>query len=111
MARIDTVKVFDAEAIRDTNTHNGTTIWLAEFRLKTIIIENGLNQTVTLQCQGSAHSDFSNNFNIGNSWNVGSTTDSYQTCDSYFPYMRLTATCSTAPTSGALTIHFVEYGD
>ena len=110
MALTTSEKVFDEEEIRDTNTHNGTTIYLGEFRLKTIIIENELNQQVTLQCQGSAHSDFSNNFNIGNSWNVAASTDTYETCDSYFPYMRLTATCATAPTSGSLTVHFVEYG-
>ena len=61
MAQVNSEKVFDAEAIRDTNTHNGTVIDLYDFRLKTIIIENSLNQQVTFQCEGSAHSDFSNN--------------------------------------------------
>jgi hypothetical protein len=110
MAKVNQEKTFDAEAIRDTSSHNGATIPLFDFQLKTIIIENGLNQQVTLQCQASAHADFSNSFNVGSSFNVNGTTDTYQTCDSYFPYMRLTAVCSTAPTSGTLTIHFVEYG-
>ena len=102
-------KVFDALAIRDTSNHNGTTVALVEYRLKTIIIENGLNQTVTFQCQGSANDDFSNNFNIGASFDVTATTNTFQTCDSYFPYMRLTAICGTAPTTGALTVYFIEY--
>jgi len=110
MALTGTEKVFDAEEIRDTSTHNGNIVHLGEFRLKTIIIENGLDQQTTFQCQASAHADFSNSFNVGSSFNLSALTDSYQTCDSYFPYMRLTATCSTAPTSGSLTVHFVEYG-
>lgn len=109
MARVNSELAFDAESIRDTNDHNGTIISLYDFQLKTIIIENGLNQIVTFQCQGSAHSDFSNSFDIGSTWDVSASTNTYQTCTSYFPYMRLVATCSTAPTSGSLTVHFVEY--
>ena len=111
MAKVNTEKTFDAEAIRDTNVHNGTIIDNFDFQLKTIIIENGLNQQITLQCQGSAHSDFSNSFDIGSSFNVAANTDTYQTCDSYFPYMRLTAQCGSSPTTGDLTIHFVQYGE
>ena len=111
MALFGQEKAFDAEAIRDTNTHNGVTIYLGEFRLKTIIIENSLNQQVTLQCQASAHSDFSNNFNVGGGMVIAASTNKYETCDSYFPYMRLTATCATAPTSGSLTVYFIEYGE
>ena len=111
MALFSQEKAFDAEAIRDTSLHNGILIFLGEFRLKTIIIENGLNQTVTLQCKGSAHADFSNSFNIGSSFDVSANTDTYQTCDSYFPYMRLTAICSVAPSSGNLSVHFMEYGE
>ena len=104
-------KVFDAESIRDTSTHDSTIIYLGEFRLKTIIIENSLNQTVTLQCKASAHNDFSNSFSVGSSFNVTAGVNTYQTCDSYFPYMRIVAQCSAAPTSGSLTVHFLEYGE
>ena len=111
MGKVNQDKAFDAEAIRDTSNHNGTVLDLFDFQVKTIIVENGLNQQVTLQCQGSAHSDFSNSFNIGASFNVAADTDTYQTCDSFFPYMRLTAICSTAPTTGSLTVNFIEYGE
>ena len=62
MANID--KTFDAEAIRDTSSHNGTTIYNGEYTIKTIIVENELNQQVSLQCQGSMHDDFTHSFNI-----------------------------------------------
>lgn len=102
---INQSKTFDALEIRDTNAHNGVTVYNGDFIIKTLIIENGLNQTVTMQCQGSANADFSNSFNIGGEWDVSASTNLPQTCDSYYPYWRLVATCATAPTSGDLTAH------
>ena len=102
---INQEKTFDAEAIRDTSSHNGTTVYNGDFIIKTLIIENELNQIVTMQCQGSAHSDFSNSFNIGGEWDVAASTNSPQTCDSYYPYWRLIATCDTAPTTGTVTAY------
>ncbi len=105
---VNTQNTFTDEAIRDTSSHNGTTVFNGDFQIKTLIIENGLNQQVTIQCEGSAHADFSIKFNIGSSFNVSATTNTYQTCDSYFPYWRAVAQCSTAPTTGDLNI--VIYG-
>ena len=101
---VNSQNTFTDEAIRDTSSHTGSTVFNGDFQIKTLIIENGLNQQVTLQCQGSAHSDFSNNFNIGSSFNVSASTNTYQTCESYFPYWRITATCGTSPTTGDLTV-------
>jgi len=101
---INSQNTFTAEAIRDTNLHNGEIVFNGDFVIKTLIIENGLNQDVTLQCQASAHEDFSNSFNVGSSFNASASTDSYQTCDSYFPYWRITAQCGSSPSSGALTV-------
>lgn len=101
-------KSFDAEAIRNTSVNNGDTLDIRGLKLKTIIIENGLDQQVTLQVQASAHSNFSNSFNVGSSFNVAASTNTFETSDSYFPYMRVTAQCSTAPTTGTLTVVFIN---
>jgi hypothetical protein len=101
---VNSQNTFTDEAIRNTSAHNGATVFNGDFVVKTLIIENGLNQTVSLQCQASAHSDFSNNFDVGSSFDVTASTNSYQTCDSYFPYWRIVATCGTAPTTGTLTV-------
>ena len=111
MAQVNSEKTFDALEIRDTSAHNGAIINNYQFQLKTIVVENSLNQTVSLQCQASAHSDFSNSFNVGTSWDVSASTNTYQTCESYFPYMRLVATCASSPSSGSLTAHFIQYGE
>jgi len=101
---INNVKAFDAEAIRDTSDHTSTVVFNGEFIIKTLIIENGLNQTVSFQCEGSSDAAFTNKFDIGGSWDVTGTTNTFQTCDTYIPYWRVIATCGTAPTTGALTL-------
>ena len=101
---VNSQNTFTDEAIRDTSSHNGDVVFNGDFVIKTLIIENGLNQAVTFQCQASAHSDFSNSFNVGSTWDVSASTNTYQTCDSYFPYWRIVAQCGTAPTSGDLTV-------
>ena len=100
----------DALAIRDTSDHNSSWVFNGDITVKTLIVENGLNQTCTFQCQGSAHEDFSNVFNIGDSFDVPATTNIFATCDSYIPYWRIIATCATAPTTGTLSVHIFGVG-
>lgn len=111
MAHINIEKTFDALEIRDTNEHTGATINNFDFRVKTIVIENGLDRDAAFQCQASVHSDFSKIINIGSEWDVSATTNIYQTCETFFPYNRIIASCDTAPTSGDLTVHFIEHGE
>lgn len=102
------VLVFDALEIRNTSTQTSSQVDNDAYIIKTLIIENGLNQTVTFQCQGSANIDFSNLFNIGSSFDIAASTNTFMTCDSYIPYWRVTAVCSVAPTTGTLSV--IIYG-
>jgi hypothetical protein len=106
MSQIREDKAFDAEAIRNTSLYTSPIIDNVGFAIKTLIIENGLNQDVTFTCEGSARSDFSQYFTIA-SFPHTATTVGYQTCDSYIPYWRLKAQCASAPSSGTLTV-FIE---
>ena len=110
MAQVNQDNTIESLEIRDTNAHNGTIIDLHDFQLKTIIIENSLDEDVSLQCQACAEADFVKSFNVGPAFLVTAGTNTYQTCDSFFPYMRMAVTCSTAPTTGDLTVHLVQYG-
>jgi hypothetical protein len=101
---------FDAEAIRDTSVHTSPITENVGFALKTLIIENDLNQVVTFTCEGSARSDFSKYFVIA-SWEHAANTTSYATCESYIPYWRIKAQCSVAPTSGTLTVFLEKVSD
>lgn len=105
---VNTVKAIDALAIRDTSPHTCDTVYNGSFIIKTLVVENELNQTVTFQCEGSANADFSNPFNIGSTWDVTATTNTYMTCETYIPYWRITATCSVAPSSGTLSVFVFE---
>ena len=108
---INTNTTFEDEEIRDTSEHTGSTVANGDFQMKTIIIENGLNQTVTCQCEGSMHSDFATSFEIGSSFDVTASTNQPQTCSYYYPYFRVKAQCGTAPTTGDLTIHVIGVKD
>ena len=99
---------FENEEIRDTSVHWSVLMDNRGFQLKTVIIENDLNQAVTFECWASRHADFSHSFIVGSSFDITADTDDYQTCDSYFPFMKVKATCSTAPTTGFLNVAFEE---
>ena len=100
--------LFEALAIRSTSAQNSASSTNRGYRVKTVIVANGLNQTVTIQCQGSR--DNTNWLNIGTTWDVAASTSIYQSCDTYFPYMRAIATCSVAPASGTLSMWIEKVG-
>jgi hypothetical protein len=99
-------QVLNALAIRDTNPHTSSTGNSRGFMVKTVIVNNGLNQDVAIQLQGSR--DSTNWFNVGNPATTTATTLTYQTADDYFPYVRAVATCAVAPASGNLDL-WVEF--
>lgn len=99
-------QVFNALAIRDTNPHASSTGNSRGYMVKTVIVNNGLNQDVTIQLQGSR--DSTNWFNVGNPSTTTAATLGYQTADDYFPYVRANATCAVAPASGSLDL-WVEF--
>ena len=108
MAQFDIHKIFDELSIRDTATYNSEISDHRVFSPKTIAVVNKLNQAVTFQLQGSFDPAFSEIFNIGVAFTVTANTNSWQNASVYFPYLRLTASCSISPTSGALTTYFLK---
>jgi hypothetical protein len=104
-------KVFDAEAIRDTNAHNSAVSEERGFIPKTVIVWNHLNQTVTCQVQGDIEDTFSNPIDINDPFNIPASTDDYETMTDYFPFLRVVATCSVTPTTGDLTVYIAKVAD
>ena len=99
-------QVFNALAIRDTSNHFSDAADSFDATLKTILIENGLNQTVTFQLEGSRDEAFTKPINVGNTFDVATNINTYQVISDYFPYLRLKASCLTAPTTGTLSCYF-----
>jgi len=104
IAAVNKIKAIDTLAIRDTSEHTSLEVDNGDTVIKTLVIENILDQAVTFRCEGSANSDFSNHFDIGYPWDVPASTNIYATCNSYIPYWRIVATCASAPTSGTVTV-------
>lgn len=98
-------KVFDALEIRNTSDHLSSVSTAVGFVPKTLIVENDLDQTVTFQLEGSSLEAFTKVIDVGSTFTVAATTNDYQTLSDYFPYLRVKATCATAPTTGSLTCY------
>lgn len=109
MATTDKDQVFVAEAIRVTTVVNSTVSNTGEFTAETIVVHNGLDQSVATQLQGSV--DKTNWIDIGAVFNVGNAINDYETVTDYFPCYRVTAQCTpTAPTTGTLDIWILKAG-
>ena len=104
MAYYDEDKVF-SEQIRDTNVKTSIESKSGEFLAKTIFIENGLNQAVTLQLQGARNAVW---LNVGIPFVVNASTNIYETVSDFFPKYRMTAQCSIAPTTGVLDVYLIK---
>jgi hypothetical protein len=103
-------KVINALAIRNTSNHTSTVAEEKGYIPKTIIVHNGLNQTVSVQLQGSIDDTFNNPLTVGNAFNVSASEDDYATLTDYLPYLRVVASCSIAPTTGTLTVYLAKVG-
>jgi len=108
MPQYDQDKTFNALAIRDTALKTSTPSEHKQFSPKTIAVCNKLDQLVTFQLQGSFEETFTEVFNIGATFDVAANTNGWQNASVYFPYLRLTAQCTTAPTTGTLTVLFLK---
>ena len=108
MATTDKDQVFIAEAIRVDTVINSGVAKTGEFNAETIVIYNGLDETVNIQLQGSW--DESVWIDRGDSFNVGNGINDYATVTDYFPFYRITAKCSIAPTTGDLDAWILKAG-
>ena len=107
------MKVFEDEEIRDTEAHSSTVYKMAEIHargiMKSIIYKNGLNKACSLQVQGSVDEAFTDPVDVGNAISAGASMSAalYETESDYFPFLRIEATCTEAPTSGSLAVWIV----
>ncbi len=106
MASFDKDQVFTAKVITDTATHTSSGSTTGEFSAEMTVAYNGFDQEVSLQLQGSI--DDTNWLDIGVPFVLASGLKDYDTVTDYFPLYRLTAICSTAPSSGTLDAWIVK---
>ncbi len=106
MSAFDKDQVFVAKAITDTATHNSTVSDTGEFSAENTVVYNGLDQSVSVQLQGSI--DSTNWLDIGIPFVVASGVKDYDAVTDYFPCYRTTAKCTIAPSSGTLDVWVVK---
>lgn len=99
--------IINALAITDTSDHTSTVVMISGFIPKTIGIITTLDEIVDIQVQGSFTSAFTNVYDIDSPIAYNNEND-YIVLTDYFPYMRVVASCATAPTSGALTVELAK---
>ncbi len=83
-----------------------------ELRFITIFVDNGLDQDVSIQVVANREPSHNKRVNIGSSFTVsaGSTYARSLSVETsgWLPYVSCVAVCSTAPTSGALTVYRIR---
>ena len=108
MATTDKDKIFTDESIRVDTVVNSTVANTGEFNAETIVVYNDLDEDVSIQLQGSL--DGTNWIDIGNAFTVSAGDKDYDTVTDYFPHYRVTAKCTTAPTTGDLNVWILKSG-
>jgi hypothetical protein len=89
---------------------------LAEkLRLISVYVDNGLNQTVTVQIKANREASYSKSVNVGSSFAVPANSQDARSLSvetsGWLPYIMVEVSCSTAPTSGSLTIYRIRSKD
>ena len=96
-------KILD-EQIRDTEECVSDIAESRGYIGKTIVVLNTLNQSITMQCQGSIDEAFDSPIDIDDPFVVNANVNTYHNCTACFPFLRVTTICETAPTSGDLIV-------
>lgn len=102
------LQIFTNEEIRDILSHTSSQEQTNTFSIRTIIVNNELDTSVTLQFQASR--DLEHWFNVDPTWNISTKSLDYKAINYYFPYIRCVANCSEVPTSGSLSV-WLEFKD
>ena len=81
----------------------------------TIFVENGLDQDVTVQVKGNRVKSTAGAINVGASFTVAANSNDARTLtpdtSGWLPYIYVELQCSTAPSSGSVTVYLVRTRD
>jgi len=81
----------------------------------TIFVENGLDQDVAVQVKGNRVKSTSGAINVGASFTVAKNSNDARTLtpdtSGWLPYIYVELQCSTAPSSGSVTVYLVRTRD
>ncbi|MGB9672067.1 MAG: hypothetical protein ACPLZY_02855 [Candidatus Norongarragalinales archaeon] len=81
-------------------------------RVITIYVNNDLNQDVAVQVKGNRDKSLVRSVNVGSAFTVSAGSADARTLtpdtSGFLPYLTVTLQCSTAPTSGSVTVYRIH---
>ena len=84
-------------------------------KIVSIFVDNGLNQSVTVQLKANREGAYAKSVNVGSAFTVNASGQDSRTLtpdsSGWLPYITVEVSCSTAPTSGALDVYLVRSKD
>lgn len=94
--------------IRNTSETNSDISDSRGFIPKTVVVENNLNEDVSIQVCGSREVTMTKHEHLGDAFIIAAGETGYATLSDYFPFLRAHMTCSTAPTTGEINIYLLR---
>jgi hypothetical protein len=83
-----------------------------ELKAIALFIDNGLNQTVTVQVKANREKALTKSVNVGSSFEVSASSTDARTLSpdtsGFLPYLTVSLSCSIAPTSGSISIYRIR---
>ncbi|MEM4531622.1 MAG: hypothetical protein QXY39_07130 [Thermofilaceae archaeon] len=83
-----------------------------ELRIISIYVDNGLNQAVTVQVRANREKTYAKSIDVGSPFTIPASSTDFKTLSpdtsGWLPYITVTLACSTAPTSGSVTVYRVR---
>ena len=95
-------------ALRDTDDHTSGVSDNRGAIPKTVVIYNETDEDLTVQLQGDRDVDFDYGMNMGSPFVVSSNTHDYATISDYLPYLRVSVSAITAPTTGTVDAYIMR---
>jgi hypothetical protein len=84
-------------------------------KIISIFVDNGLNQDVTVQVKANRENALAKSVNVGSNFMVSAGSTDARTLSpetsGWLPYLTVSLVCSTAPTSGSVTIYRIRSKD
>lgn len=101
------MQMVTAGAIRDITERFSAVCDCKRSGNKTVVIHNGLNQSIDIKVQGCIDGNFNNVLEMEPLETIALSSDDYITISDYMPNVRVSYQCSTAPTTGTIDIYMV----
>ena len=108
----EVIVVVEPNMVREKRTARVKKDLMSELRLITVFVVNKLNQTVTIQIKANRVKSAVDAVSVGSSFTVSANSSDFRSLSvetaGWAPWIYTEVSCSTAPSSGSVTIYRVK---